>query len=162
MAEPPPGRDTPGVIAPPPLLLALFLAIGLGLDWLLPGRLWPLDLPWPVRWLVGLAPILGGGLLALAAERRFKAAGTDVRPWRPSTALASGGPYRFTRNPMYLGLLLVLTGVALATDGPWLLAQLVPLALVLHFGVVRREEAYLERKFGDAYRDYTRRVRRWL
>jgi protein-S-isoprenylcysteine O-methyltransferase Ste14 len=63
---------------------------------------------------------------------------------------------------MYLGLLLVLAGIALATDGPWLLAQLVPLGLLLHFGVVRREEANLERRFGDAYRQYRRRVRRWL
>ena len=162
MPEARPARDVAGVIAPPPLLFALFLVLGLALDWLLPGRLWPVELPWPVRWGIGLALVVAGGLLNLAAERRFRAAGTDVRPWRPSTALAAGGPYRFTRNPMYLGLLLVLAGIALATDGPWLLAQLVPLGLVLHFGVVRREEAYLERLFGDAYRQYRQQARRWL
>lgn len=162
MPEPRPERDIARIIAPPPLLFALLLAIGLALDWLLPARLWPVELPWPVRWGVGLLPVLAGVALALAAKRRFRAVGTDARPWRPTTALASGGPYRFTRNPMYLGLLLVLAGIALATDGPWLLAQLVPLGLLLHFGVVRREEANLERRFGDAYRQYRRRVRRWL
>jgi protein-S-isoprenylcysteine O-methyltransferase Ste14 len=162
VAEPAPARDVAGVIAPPPLLFALFLAIGLLLDWLLPGRLWPIALAWPWRLAAGLVPILAGALLAIAAERRFRAVGTDVRPWRPSTALASGGPYRFTRNPMYLGLLLLLAGIAIAADGPWLMAQLLPLWLLLHFGVVRREEAYLEEKFGEPYRDYCRRVRRWL
>lgn len=154
--------DTAGVLAPPPLLFVGFLVLGLALDWLLPGRLWPIELSWPVRWAVGLLPILAGIALAIAAERSFKAVGTDVRPWRPSTALASAGPYRFTRNPMYLGLLLVLLGAALGTDGPWLLLQLVPLALVLHHGVVRREEAYLEEKFGEPYRQFKGAVRRWL
>lgn len=154
--------DTAGVIAPPPLLFLAFLALGLLLDWLLPGRLWPVDLSGYLRWGVGLVPILGGIALAVAAERSFRRVGTDVRPWRPSTALALAGPYRFTRNPMYLGLLLVLLGAALGSDGPWLLLQLVPLTLCLHFGVVRREEAYLERKFGEPYRQLKVRVRRWL
>lgn len=162
MAESEPTTDTAGVVAPPPLLFLGFLVVGLGLDWLLPGRLWPVDPGWPWRWLVAAVSILGALLLALAAERSFRAVGTDVRPWRPSTALARSGPYRFTRNPMYLGLVVILAAIAIGSDGPWLLLQVPLLMLVLQHGVIRREEAYLERKFGDDYRRYKAAVRRWL
>lgn len=162
VAESAAAGDTAGVVAPPPLLLAGFLALGVALDWLLPGRLWPADPGWPWRWLVAAVPILAALLLVLAAERSFRAVGTDVRPWRPSTALARSGPYRFTRNPMYLALLMLLAGIAIGSDGPWLLLQVPLLALVLHHGVILREEAYLERKFGADYRRYRQAVRRWL
>lgn len=162
MPEPAAAPDTAGVVAPPPLLFAGFLALGIVLDWLLPGRLWPVDPGWPWRWLVAAAPIATAILLALAAERSFRAVGTDVRPWRPSTALARSGPYRFTRNPMYLGLVLLLVGIAVGSDGPWLLLQVPLLVLALQQGVIVREEAYLERKFGEDYRRYRQEVRRWL
>lgn len=162
MAETQGAPDTARVVAPPPLLFAGFLALGLVLDWALPGRLWPADPGWPWRWLVAAVPIGGAVLLALAAERSFRAVGTDVRPWRPSTALARSGPYRFTRNPMYLGLVLLLVGIAVGSDGPWLLLQAPLLALVLQQGVIVREEAYLERKFGKDYQRYREQVRRWL
>ena len=80
----------------------------------------------------------------------------------PTTAIVEAGPYRFTRNPIYLGMFLGLVGLAIGFDSLWLLATLVPFALVIRYGVVAREEAYLERKFGDAYRHYRTRVRRWL
>jgi protein-S-isoprenylcysteine O-methyltransferase Ste14 len=162
VAETEGAADTAGVVAPPPLLFAGFLALGLGLDWVLPGRLWPVDPGWPWRWLVAALPIGAAVLLVLAAERSFRAVGTDVRPWRPSTALARSGPYRFTRNPMYLGLVLLLAGVAVGSNGPWLLLQVPLLVLVLQQGVIVREEAYLERKFGEDYRRYRQQVRRWL
>ena len=72
------------------------------------------------------------------------------------------GPYRFMRNPIYLGMFLGLVGLAIAFDSLWLLVALVPFALVIRYGVVAREEAYLDRKFGDVYRRFRSRVRRWL
>jgi protein-S-isoprenylcysteine O-methyltransferase Ste14 len=80
----------------------------------------------------------------------------------PTTTIVDTGPYRFTRNPIYLGIFLGLVGLAIAFDSLWPLVTLVPFTLVIRYGVVAREEAYLERKFGHAYRRYRSRVRRWL
>ena len=81
---------------------------------------------------------------------------------RPTTSIVDTGPYRFTRNPIYLAMMLALAGLAIAFDSPWPLVTLVPFALVIRYGVVAREEAYLERTFGEVYRRYRARVRRWL
>ena len=117
--------------------------------------------PWP--WLLaGLGPMLAGILLAIWGERRFKRAGTAVRPFAPSTALVEDGPFRFTRNPMYLGLLLVLAGlfVLLGTVSP--LIVLPAFFWVLQTRFVVHEEAHMQTHFGTRYEDYRRRVRRWL
>ena len=89
-------------------------------------------------------------------------AGSNVPTSLPSTTIVDTGPYRFTRNPMYLGMMLGLIGLAVALNSLWLLLTLAPFALVIRYGVVAREEAYLERKFGDVYRGYRSRVRRWV
>jgi protein-S-isoprenylcysteine O-methyltransferase Ste14 len=89
-------------------------------------------------------------------------AGSNVPTSLPTTTIVESGPYRFTRNPIYLGMFLGLIGLAIAFDDLWLLVMLVPFALGIRYGVVAREEAYLERKFGDVYRGYRSRVRRWL
>lgn len=90
------------------------------------------------------------------------AAGTNVRPDRPTTAVVSTGPYRISRNPMYVSLCALQVGIALLIDGLMPLLFLIPLALTLHFGVIRREERYLEAKFGPDYIAFKSRVRRWL
>src|SRR5262249_6758965 len=89
-------------------------------------------------------------------------AGSNVPTNRPTTTIVDRGPYRFTRNPIYLAMVLALIGPAIALNSLWLLLTLVPFALVIRYGVVAREEAYLQRKFGDDYRRYRARVRRWL
>jgi protein-S-isoprenylcysteine O-methyltransferase Ste14 len=99
------------------------------------------------------------GLWAIIAFRR---AGTRPEPWKPVTAFVTSGPYRFTRNPMYVGFTLIYLGVAAMVNTAWPLWFLPAIFLTMHFGVVRREEAYLERRFGDDYRAYRDRVRRWL
>ncbi|MEX2630517.1 MAG: isoprenylcysteine carboxylmethyltransferase family protein [Tistlia sp.] len=153
-------RETAGVIAPPPLLYLGALLAGLGLDRLfgLPGL--PLELP--LRLLLGGAVALAGFGLALPALRGFRRAGTEPEPWKPTRALVVEGPYRFTRNPMYLGMALVYLGVLLAAGGPLTLLLLAPLLAVVRYGVIGREERYLEARFGQPYRDYKARVRRWL
>lgn len=151
-------RDTAGVIAPPPLLLLLAILLGLALEWLLP-------LPWPrAEWLYLLGwALVGLGLgAAIALFAQFRRAGTNVETYKPSIALVTDGVFKVTRNPGYLGMFLFLAGLALAAKNPWLLVVLVPFALVMHYYVVLREERYLERKFGQAYRDYKARVRRWV
>ncbi len=89
-------------------------------------------------------------------------AGTNVNPREPTTALVVSGPFRFSRNPLYVALTLMYAGLAVVANAFWVLVLLVPVLLVLHSGVVRREERYLEAKFGEAYRQYRARVRRYL
>ncbi len=153
--------DTPGVIAPPPLIAVAVLVLGLALDWLLPTRvLIGLITIW-LREVIGAAVAVAGVALAVAARRRFMQIGTNVQPWKPALHLATSGVYTRLRNPMYVGLLLMVLGVGIAFASDWTLVLFIPMALVLHYGVVLREELYLEAKFGDDYRRYKSNVRRW-
>ena len=151
--------ETAQVLIRPPLAWALAVVAGLVLDWLAPLPFLPED--WPAG-LVGAVVFVLALALAIWAIDTMTRAGTNVPTNRPTTAIVDGGPYRFTRNPIYTGMFGGLIGLGLAFDNPWLLLMLVPFALVIRYGVVAREEAYLERNFGDAYRGYRRRVRRWL
>ena len=119
----------------------------------------PVDLP--AGWLGVIVFVFALALIAWAIVT-VTSAGSNVPTNRPTTTIVESGLYRFTRNPIYLGWFLGLIGLAIAFDNLWLLMMLVPFALVIRYGVVAREEAYLERKFGDVYRGYRSRVRRWL
>jgi protein-S-isoprenylcysteine O-methyltransferase Ste14 len=153
--------DTAGVIARPPFLYGGFLLAGLVLEFQ-----WPLEafsaLPRERSVILGAALCVAGGAVLVAAFRRFKAVGTNIPTWQPTTALATDGIYRLSRNPIYLGLTLVYAGLAVALASFWPLLLLVPLLAVMRYGVIAREEAYLERLFGDDYRAYRQRVRRWF
>jgi len=85
-----------------------------------------------------------------------------VQGTRPSSTLVTGGIHGWSRNPIYVGMFLLYAGIGLVVRSPWILILTLPLAITIRYGVVAREEAYLERRFGDAYRDYKTRVRRWL
>lgn len=150
--------DHPRVIVLPPLLFFSLLLAAAALQWLIPIR-WP----WPgvSRW-VGAGVLIAAFAFAAWARTLFRLAGTNVNPHRPSTTIVDDGPFRVTRNPMYLSMVVGFIGATFAMRSTWGLFLIVVLALVLHFGVILREEPYLEAKFGDTYRDYRRRVRRWI
>ena len=112
--------------------------------------------------MVGLTFVAIGFLLAALSVRRFQLAGTSVVPGEPSTALVVNGPYAFTRNPIYVGFALAYLGLAIMLTSLWVLLLSIPLLVILQRGVVEREEAYLDRQFGEAYRKYKARVPRWL
>lgn len=150
--------DTPNVLVLPPLLFGGALALGLLLHWVFPV---PVINLWGAR-VLGAVLLLASGGLAFAAERVMHRAGTNVRPDRPTLTIVSNGPFRFTRNPLYLALIGLYVGVTLLFNALWPLALLIPVVVVLRFGVVAREERYLEAKFGGAYLAYKARVRRWL
>jgi len=153
--------DYADVTVKPPLLFGAALALGyvLSLYWPLgPG----LASPNALALTVGLLFIAGGFALALFSVRAFRRAGTNVVPGQPATALVTTGPYRITRNPIYIGFVLVYFGLSIVLTSVWVLLLLFPVLMILQRGVVAPEEAYLERKFGDAYRAYTARVPRWL
>lgn len=164
--------DIPGVIAPPPLIYLGFLfagwglvelgsrpeAIEAGLGWLTAG----FNLAVDVRRGVALTLIIGGLLLDGMAAGLFRRRGTAVEPWKPSTVLIDEGPYRFSRNPIYVGFAITYVGLAIAMDSWIALLLLLPCLVVVDRFVIRREERYLAAKFGPPYEAYRARVRRWL
>jgi protein-S-isoprenylcysteine O-methyltransferase Ste14 len=152
-------RDTSGPVVRPPIAWALTVVVGLALNWLHPLPFLPAAMP--TGWIGGVVFLAGLGLLIWAAAT-FRRAGTAVRATEPTTNIVSNGPYRYSRNPIYVAMFVGLIGLAIGFDSLWLLILLVPFYLVIRYGVVAREEVYLARKFGDAYLDYRRRVRRWL
>jgi protein-S-isoprenylcysteine O-methyltransferase Ste14 len=150
--------DHPGIVAPPPLLYAVGVLVVLLLRWIRP---WPILPPHLVPW-VGLGLIALGLALGIPGRIGLARARTSVNPRKPTTAIVTSGTYRFTRNPLYVGLAIVFVGLTLAFDTAWGFVVLVPILVVMHFGVILREERYLEAKFGDEYRQYRGRVRRYL
>ena len=150
-------RDAPGVIALPPLIYLAGLAVGFGLEAILPSA----DVPLPLR-LLGAALIVAGILLQGSFIALFRRAGTNVDPYKPTTAIVTNGPYRITRNPGYLGFALIYTGIALVASALWPLLTLIPVLAIVDRGVIAREERYLEGKFGAEYTGYKARVRRWV
>ncbi len=151
-------QDTAGIIAPPPLI---YLSGGLA-GWLL-NKLYPLPfLPTAVTWPVGGLLMVYGVLCAGFAFRAMRRARTPVDPYSPTTAIVMEGPYRFTRNPLYLALTLFYLALASIMNSAWPLLLLPLVLLAIHHGVVAREERYLEQKFGEAYLQYKAKVRRWL
>jgi protein-S-isoprenylcysteine O-methyltransferase Ste14 len=152
--------DTPGVIAPPPFIFLGFLFAGWAADKALGTPALPVDAFG--RKAVAVALIVAGLLLEMWAGGLFHKAGTNVVPYKPATALVTDGPYRFSRNPMYVGFALTYLGLALGLNAPIAIGLLLPCLLVMGWGVIGREERYLERKFGRAYLDYKAKVRRWL
>ncbi|MCL5116118.1 MAG: isoprenylcysteine carboxylmethyltransferase family protein [Firmicutes bacterium] len=152
-----PSSDRPGVVAPPPLIYFAGIVVGWALSFL-----WPLHLTAHRAWIAGasLAALSGG--LALWAVYTMHAAGTHIDPNQPAVRLVRQGPFRWTRNPIYVSLTGFTAGIALLADNAWILGLLVPVLLIMQVGVIRREERYLEKKFGDEYRRFLKEVRRWL
>jgi protein-S-isoprenylcysteine O-methyltransferase Ste14 len=145
---------------PPPLVFLGLIGVGVALQhWV-----WPLTLPlalWP-RIVAGVVVALGGLGMAVAARAWFTRTGQDPAPWRPSPQLLVQGIYRYTRNPMYIGLTLLELGIGIALGNGWI-ATLAPIGLVIvHFLAVLPEEAYLTDKFGESYLAYKSSVSRYL
>ena len=150
--------DRPGVVALPPLIYLVTIVLAFVLALAVPLSL---PAPTPVRWVAGVL-VVAGIWLATFGRRAFESAGTNVNPLQPSTKLVLAGPYRVTRNPMYVGMAFACVALAVATVNGWLLILLLPTWAVMHWGVIVREERYLTRKFGKEYEEYRRRVRRYL
>lgn len=155
----PANRDTPNAIVRPPLALAAAFVVGLVLDWLVPAPLLPSHFATVI---LGMALFAAGLALVVWAIMTISKAGSNVETVKPTTTIVAHGPFRLTRNPIYLGMVVGLAGLAVAFNTLWIVATLVVFVLVIRYGVVAREEAYLARKFGGDYLAYKARVRRWL
>jgi len=151
--------DRPQILVLPPVLVGGILLAGVLLHYwvytvtpfaIIPARV------------SGFVIFVSSGLLANWAQNSMTRVGTNVLPTRPTTAIVADGPYRYTRNPLYIAAMGVYIGVTLWVDG------LIPIVLFpvvfvgLQWGIVKPEERYLEQKFGDVYREYKARVRRWI
>jgi protein-S-isoprenylcysteine O-methyltransferase Ste14 len=153
--------DRPDIIVFPPVIPLSTLAISCVLQWLVPlGLIANIDRGWRIG--LGTIIVVAGLLTTSAGRRALVRHGTNVNPSQPTTALVTDGVFRRTRNPLYVGVSVALCGIALIFALDWLLLLMVPSCVILHFAVVRREERYLERKFGEAYRRYQERVPRYL
>jgi protein-S-isoprenylcysteine O-methyltransferase Ste14 len=155
-------RDAAAVRIFPPAVPPVAVLLGIALD-----RAWPIDvggaLPAPARWWIGGAIALGALLgLGFWSVRLFRSSGQSENPWKPTPRIVERGPFRISRNPMYLQMVLICVGAAIALANAWILILTPVGAWALYRLAIVPEEAYLERKFGEEYRSYKRRVRRWL
>jgi protein-S-isoprenylcysteine O-methyltransferase Ste14 len=150
-----------GGIRRPPFLYLGCLVLGFALERVLPM---PLSNPQTtsIYSIAGGTLILIGVAIMAAGARNFSRADTPVPSNQPVRALVTTGIHGWSRNPIYVGMLLLYAGIGTAARSPWVLILALPLVIILRYGVIAREETYLERRFGDAYRDYKARVRRWL
>jgi protein-S-isoprenylcysteine O-methyltransferase Ste14 len=152
--------ETARVVARPPLLFLGALLLGFASDHLLPLA-FPLPRTDLHRVIAGTLIVIGVAVFAMSI-RNFVSAATPVQGTRATRALVTTGIHGWSRNPIYLGMFLIYIGIAVAVRSPSIIILTLPLAIIIRYGVVAREEVYLERRFGDTYRDYKARVRRWL
>lgn len=150
--------DHAGVYPLPPMVMFIMLLAGLGLDMLHPL---PLGLGM-VGTLIGMMLGMDAITLVVFTACLMKKAGTNVPPNRPTKLIISHGPFRFSRNPIYIGFTLAMAAFALLFDSGWLAGLLVMFFFYIDRHVIPREEAYLSRKFGQEYITYTTKVRRWI
>ena len=141
----------------PPLVYGTSITAGALLTWL-----WPLPIVLPSTVPAGVAMVLAATLLFFFSVRALRAAGTPVPGNQPTTNIVRTGPFRFSRNPIYLAFFILQLGIALWITSIWMVATLIPAAALVSRVVVRREERYLESRFGEQYASYRDSVRRWL
>jgi protein-S-isoprenylcysteine O-methyltransferase Ste14 len=148
----------PNVKIIPPLVYLAGIVIGIVISIWIPTKIVPSSL----AWMLGGILIVCGAILTGSAILKFKGVGTTVRPDRAASTLVDVGPYRITRNPMYLGLALVYVGVALADQSVWALILLPVVLSIIQRRAIEPEEAFLERRFGADYIRYKENVSRWI
>ncbi|PPJ49155.1 isoprenylcysteine carboxylmethyltransferase family protein [Rhizobium sp. KAs_5_22] len=152
--------DSAGVRFPPPLIYLGALLLGLLAERFVSLRSFGID--WRLLTTTGVLLFVAGVAMMLAAAGLFRRLGTNAPPTQPTTLIVKTGPYRWTRNPMYLAMALIYAGLAIGFDGPIALTLLPLVLIIIQTQVIAREERYLEAKFGDEYRRYKVEVRRWL
>jgi protein-S-isoprenylcysteine O-methyltransferase Ste14 len=160
MAQPKPAEHGAHVRFPPPFVFVGFILLGVALQYAVAPIPFPID-----RWITltaGILISLVGLSLIVMANLLFRHTGQKPAPWTPSPELLLEGPYRFTRNPMYLGITLMQVGIGLAVNNLWICLLAAPALFVVHFIAVLPEERYLSEKFGENYKAYLAKVRRYL
>lgn len=151
-------NDTANPVALPPLIYGGFVIAGFAVDYAFPISAIPDHVQYPL----GVVLLLVSFAIMPFVLIRFRQAGTSFDAGKPTSSIITDGPYRYSRNPSYVSLTLLYVGIGVVADNAWLLALAPVVVAVMHYGVIRREEEYLERKFGQNYLAYKATVRRWL
>jgi protein-S-isoprenylcysteine O-methyltransferase Ste14 len=159
---PPPSASNPdvprlGIVRPPLVYLAAIL-LGVAIQWVAPRPFLPGSLAMPV----GVSLVVIAIALFVSAVAKFRAAGTPVPAREPTTTIVRSGPYRFSRNPIYLAFSLLQLGIGVWVNSQWVLDTLLIAVGLMTYIVIPKEERYLERRFGSRYLEYKASVRRWL
>ena len=145
------------VLARPPIVYLVSILAGFGLN-----AVWPVEVvPHTIAPIGGLLSLLAVALFVLSV-REFRRARTPIRTRKPVTAVITTGPYRFSRNPIYLSFTVLQLGVGVWANSAWVVGTLIPTLVLLSYGVIAREEGYMAQKFGDEYLRYRAAVRRWI
>lgn len=150
--------DKPGVVAPPPLIFLGGLMVGFLISWFYPFAM----LSKVFGYAAGASLLTAGLVIIFIVRSKMKKANTNIEPWKPTNAILSDGVFAYSRNPVYVGMILIYIGVVFLFNSLWVLPSLFLVLLAMHYGVILREERYLERKFGEEYLVYKQRVRRWI
>lgn len=150
--------DKPGVVAPPPLIFLGGLMVGFLISWFYPFAM----LSKVFGYAAGASLLTAGLVIIFIVRSKMKKANTNIEPWKPTNAILSDGVFAYSRNPVYVGMILIYIGVVFLLNSLWVLPPLFLVLLAMHYGVILREERYLERKFGEEYLVYKQRVRRWI
>jgi len=151
-------QDNAGIAAPPPIIYLGALVFGLLLNRRFPATFLPSRITRTLGW-----SLLSGGVLLLSwFEWALRHAGTPTNPYKPVSHVVTEGPFRYTRNPGYLSMTMIYTGIASLANALWTILLLPVALMVIQRGVIEREERYLERKFGEEYLRYKAQVRRWI
>jgi protein-S-isoprenylcysteine O-methyltransferase Ste14 len=154
-------KDNPGVIAPPPLIFLSGLLLGGIVQWFYPLYIFPPEYLFVARSSGVLLIIFGLGII-FAAKMKMQKANTNIEPWKPTNAIISDGIYSYSRNPIYVAMVLIYLGVTFVFNAVWFLPFLILVLMAMQYGVILREERYLQEKFGKNYSDYKKKVRRWI
>jgi protein-S-isoprenylcysteine O-methyltransferase Ste14 len=151
-------NDNSGVVAPAPVLYGIAFVVGFVAEKIAPTQM----LPFPVSAWLGLTFTAVAIALVVSAFKALAQAHTAFDARKSTTKIVTTGPFRFSRNPTYLSLTLLLIGIAFAISSLWVLVSVIPAVVATQWGVILREENYLKGKFGDGYIRYASKVRRWL
>lgn len=154
-------NDVANVIARPPLIVLVTILAAFVLDYLYPAGHMARSAS-SLRYLAGGIAMLTGIVLLGAASNEMRKEGTSIPTWEPTLAIATGGIYARSRNPIYLSFVIMMIGIGLLFSSDWIFVLLVPFVVLMHFGVIRREEEYLLARFGTPYANYMQRVPRYL
>ena len=143
---------------PPPAIFVILIFIGAGLNYI-----WPIGMGVPESFeMAGIAIMSFGVAVAILINGSFKRLGTAIEPWKPTTKIITTGFFRWSRNPIYTGFCLFNIGIGISSNSFWIFISFIPAAILVYYIVIAKEEAYLEKKFGEDYIAYKNKVRRWI
>lgn len=148
----------PGVRFPPPLVFLSCLIAGAGLGYVFPVSL---GVPAVLTW-IGLLVVAAGFVILYICWLAFRRARTAIEPWKPTTTMVYSGCYRFSRNPIYLSMCLILFGIGIYANSLWIFLAGFPCGYIIYRVAIKKEEAYLAEQFGESYLNYQKQVRRWI